>query len=62
VKTQFLGFENEIPKVEISVFKGDKRLINGFVLKGYTKVPKRFVKNLEKEFVGKNTTTKIFSR
>ncbi len=53
VKTQFLGFENEIPKVEISVFKGDKRLINGFVLKGYTKVPKRFVKNLEKEFVGK---------
>ena len=53
VKTQFLGFENEIPKVEISIFKGDKRLINGFVLKGYTKVPKRFVKNLEKEFVGK---------
>ena len=53
VKTEFLGFENEIPKVEISVFKGDKRLINGFVLKGYTKVPKRFVKNLEKEFVGK---------
>lgn len=53
VKTKFLGLENEIPKVEISVFKGDKRLINGFVLKGYTKVPKRFVKNLEKEFVGK---------
>lgn len=53
VKTQFLGLENEVPKVEISVFKGDKRMINGFVLKGYTKVPKRFVKNLEKEFVGK---------
>lgn len=53
VKTKFLSVENEIPKVEISVFKGDKRLINGFVLKGYTKVPKRFVKNLEKEFVGK---------
>lgn len=53
VKTKFLSVENEIPKVKISVFKGDKRLINGFVLKGYTKVPKRFVKNLEKEFVGK---------
>jgi outer membrane protein assembly factor BamA len=25
VKTQFLGFENDVPKVEISVFKGDKR-------------------------------------
>ncbi len=53
VKTQFLGFENDVPKVEISVFKGDKRVINGFVLQGFTKVPKRFVKNLEKEFVGK---------
>ena len=53
VKTQFLGLENDVPKVEISVFKGDKRIINGFVLQGYTKVPKRFVKNLKKEFVGK---------
>ena len=53
VKTQFLGFENDVPKVEISVFKGDKRVINGFVLQGFTKVPKRFIKNLEKEFVGK---------
>lgn len=53
VKTQFLGFENDVPKVEISIFKGDKRVINGFVLQGFTKVPKRFIKNLEKEFVGK---------
>ncbi|MFN8364595.1 MAG: hypothetical protein U0T78_04845 [Cloacibacterium normanense] len=53
VKTQFLGFENDVPKVEISVFKGDKRVINGFVMQGFTKVPKRFIKNLEKEFVGK---------
>ena len=66
VKTQFLGFENDVPKVEISVFKGDKRVINGFVLQGFTKVPKRFVKNLEKEFVGKtyddNNLLKINSR
>ncbi|MEZ7527089.1 hypothetical protein [Cloacibacterium normanense] len=53
VKIQFLGFENDVPKVEISIFKGDKRVINGFVLQGFTKVPKRFIKNLEKEFVGK---------
>lgn len=53
VKSTFLGLKNDIPEVEISVFKGDKRQINGFVLQGFTKVPKRFVKNLEKEFVGK---------
>lgn len=53
VKSTFLGLENELPIVEISVFTGGKRLINGFVLKGYTKVPKRFVRNLEKEFLGK---------
>ena len=53
VKTKFIGLENEVPEVEISVFKGDKRVINGFVMQGFTKVPKRFIKNLEKEFVGK---------
>ncbi len=53
VKTSFKGLQNQIPTVELTVFKGDKRNINGFVLKGYTNVPKRFVKNLEREFVGK---------
>lgn len=54
VKTKYLGMENGIPKVEISVAEGEKRNIDGFVIKGYEKVPTRFVKNLNKEFVGKS--------
>ncbi|MGC4128483.1 MAG: hypothetical protein QM564_02755 [Bergeyella sp.] len=53
VKTRYLGMENGIPKVEISVIEGTKRKIDGFVVRGYEKVPKRFVKNIEKEHKGK---------
>ena len=54
VKSQFKGMKNEIPQVEISVVKSDQRKIDGLVFKGYEKVPARFVKNLEKEYKGKN--------
>lgn len=50
VKTKYLGMEKGIPKVELSVNRNRQRKIDGFVLKGYEKAPKRFVKNLEKEF------------
>lgn len=53
VKTKFIGFEKDIPKVELSVNLNQQRKIDGFVIKGYDKVPKRFTKNLEKEFGGK---------
>ncbi len=53
VKTKFLGIQNGIPKVEISVNSNEQRKISGFVVKGYEKVPKRFIKNLEKEYSGK---------
>ena len=53
VKSKFLDMKNGIPQVEISVIKGDQRKIDSFVIKGYEKVPKRFIKNLEKEFQGK---------
>ncbi len=53
VKTKFLGMQQNIPKVQISVIADQQRKIDGFVLKGYEKVPKRFIKNLEKEFQGK---------
>jgi hypothetical protein len=43
-----------VPIVELDINKNDKRTIDGFVVKGYEKVPKRFIKNLEKEFKGKN--------
>jgi hypothetical protein len=53
VKSQFIGIKNDIPQVEISVIKGDQRKIDSFVIKGYEKIPKRFVQNLEKNYQGK---------
>ena len=53
VKSKFLGMEQNIPHIEISVVSGEQRKINSFVIKGYDKVPKRFLKNLEKDFQGK---------
>lgn len=53
VKSKFLGMQQNIPHIEISVLSGEQRKINSFVIKGYDKVPKRFVKNLEKDFQGK---------
>jgi hypothetical protein len=42
-----------IPQVEVSVIPGNQRKIEAFVFRGYEKLPKRFVRNLEKEFQGK---------
>lgn len=53
VKSKFTGMKNNIPQVEISVVEGNQRKIDAFVIKGYEKVPTRFIKNLEKEFKGK---------
>ncbi len=54
VKTEYQGLKNNRPQVRLSVDLGQKRKIDGLVLKGYEKIPKRFKKNLEKEFVGKD--------
>ena len=54
VKSQFKGMKGDIPQVQLSVIKSDQRKIDGIVFKGYEKVPKRFIKNLEKEYLGKN--------
>lgn len=53
VKSKFLRMENNIPQIELTVIKGNPRNIDGFVIKGYEKVPKRFIKNIENEFQGK---------
>ena len=53
LKTKYLGQEKDVPRVELTLIYGNQRTINGFQLKGYEKVPKRFVKNLEKEYLGK---------
>ncbi|KQT19285.1 hypothetical protein ASG31_18075 [Chryseobacterium sp. Leaf404] len=49
VKTKKNGY----PVVELDINKNDKRTIDGFVMKGYTRVPKRFMRNLNREFKGK---------
>ncbi len=53
VKSKFLGLKKQIPQIEISVIPGNIRKIDGFAIRGYEKVPTRFVKNLKKEFQGK---------
>ena len=53
VKSKYLGMKKGIPQVEVSVIPGNQRKIDAFVFRGYEKLPKRFVKNLEKEFQGK---------
>jgi len=54
VKTKFQKIENGIPTVKISVVTASQRKIDGIVYKGYTRLPKQFVKALNKEYVGKN--------
>lgn len=53
IKSQFNGMEKDIPKVTLSVVKSNQRKIDALVFKGYEKVPTRFVRNLEKEYLGK---------
>lgn len=53
VKTKFVKMKDNVPEVNISVVPASQRKINGFVLKGYNNVPAKFVKNLEKAYLGK---------
>ncbi|MDY3547893.1 hypothetical protein PG291_04690 [Riemerella anatipestifer] len=54
VKSNFLGLDTTgKPIAGISIIKDKKRTIDAFKIKGYDKVPKRLVYNLEKEFKGK---------
>jgi hypothetical protein len=53
IKSKYKGQKNGYPIVELDINKNDKRTIDGFVVKGYTKSSQRFIKNLEKEFKGK---------
>lgn len=53
VKSEFKGFVNSIPQVNISVIEGNRRTIDEFILKGYEKVPSRFIRNLERDYKGK---------
>lgn len=54
VQTHYQGIKNNRPQVKLSVDLGAKRKIDGLVIKGYDKVPKRFRTHLDKEFAGKD--------
>ncbi|MDO4225392.1 MAG: hypothetical protein Q4C75_05820, partial [Bergeyella zoohelcum] len=58
VKTKYAGNRELFPIMELSIIKENKRKIDNFVLKGYEKVPKRFIKNLEKQFLGQDYNAK----
>ncbi|MEC5395737.1 BamA/TamA family outer membrane protein [Bergeyella sp. RCAD1439] len=53
IKTLYQGLNQGLPKVKLSVIAGSQRRIDGFALRGYNQVPRRFLKNLEKEYLGK---------
>lgn len=59
IKTIFKGIKNDIPQVEISVFMGEQRKINKFEVRGYEKIPDRFLKNLSRGFMGTPYTEKV---
>lgn len=53
VKSRLQGMKTGQPQIFLFVELGELRRISGFVVKGYEKVPKRFIRNLEKEYVRK---------
>lgn len=52
VKSEYIGLKSGFPVVDITVIPSEKRTIDGFVFKGYEKLPRRFIKNLEKDYNG----------
>lgn len=53
VKSKYIGIKNGIPNVELVIIPNKQRKINAFSIKGYEKVPQRFIKNFEKEYTSK---------
>lgn len=53
VKSKYIGIKNGIPNVQLVIIPNKQRKINAFSIKGYEKVPKRFIKNFEKEYTSK---------
>lgn len=51
VKTKLIDFTNQKPTIEISVNTAKQRRINAFVVRGYERIPKRFIKNIEKNYL-----------
>lgn len=61
VKSKYIELKDGTPTIALEVNADKKRGIDGFVLKGYEKAPKPFIKTLEKDFVGRNYDEKQLS-
>lgn len=53
IKTEYVGMEKQIPRVRLSFLTGAQRKIDQIVIKGYEKLPPRFISNLNRDFLGK---------
>lgn len=51
IKSQFQGFDNYIPKVFLNIDLQRRRRIDKLVLKNYTKLPRKYVQNLEQKYL-----------
>lgn len=61
VKSSYKGQKDGIPVVILSVNLDRLRTVSGIVVKGYDKVPQRFIKNLEKEYKNRPYTDNTLS-
>ena len=52
IRTEYIGQREGLPKVKLTLEKGGERRITGLVLKNVQKVPRRFVRNLERQYAG----------
>lgn len=50
LKTKLLDFKNHFPVVEFYLEKGHESKISHFKIKGYEKIPKKYLKNLSNQF------------
>lgn len=53
VQTKFLGMTKNVPAVLLTAIPGRQRTIDALVIRGYDKLPSRFLKNLNREYRGK---------
>ncbi len=62
VKSDYDGMKNGAPLIHLSVEKNDRRTIDALVFKEYEKVPWRFRRNLELQYLGKPYQTNTLRR
>lgn len=59
IKTEYQGKDHEVPRLRLSVVPGRQRTVDRLVIKDYDKIPRRFVRNLEREALAKPYTNPL---